>query len=351
MKTNIYYTIVIMAVTNLLLVSCTKENIEIKNQTYEPNQREATLTYNDILSFKSKVTEFKSGQHFKSLEKMSVTDMIWNYNAVVNFDHSFVDDPYQNFIYDSAFISIGVDEQDSVSINDAIASYIELEKELESLLSEAPFTDKAIKFSFINISSINEDGITLKAETTIGNLGNKPKPPFVTGDDWIYGNNLGKCDGTPYYEDAADKICQAVNTYRYMHINDQGKIVFYVNPVNIFINSDYITDVNNSDLFDLTNGLDYDNYRDYRLFYACDQNDTISEVFCMQHNEMNFYYEQLEQLVYNIIPYKPQNWPEVYGKVFVNVYTLDGRYGENQGHLYFVQEPTITFAKRFVIEH
>lgn len=346
-----YLFIGMLAITNLMILSCAKENIETKNQTIKPNHEEATLAYDQILNFKAKIAAYKSGQHFKSLEKISVTDLIWNYNSVINFDHSFVDDPYKDFLYDSVFVSINVDESDSVSVEDALVSYIAMENELETLLSNAPFTDKAIKFSFISLNSIDSGEITLKAETTIGDLGNKPKPPFVSGDDWIYGNNLGKCDGTPYYEDAADKIGQAVNTYRYLHINDEGKIVFYVNPVNVFINAENIIDVNNSSIFDLTNGQGHDNYRDYRLFYANEQNGPLSEVYCVGHEDMNFYYEQLEQLVYNIIPYKPTNWPEAYGKVFVNLYSFDGKNGFMSGQEYYVHEPKIVFAKRFVIEN
>ena len=197
---------------------------------------EAIDAYNRIMNFKLKVAYYKEKPAYKSGELISIDSLIWDFNATLNFDYSQVDDPYKDFYSQSVYPELAVDENNMVNLDAAMAVYQQLETDVQNTMSAAPYSDKAVQFTYISIEGLENQVLTLKSKTTVGEKGDKQITPFGPGDNWMYGDNLGDCIGNYFMErDGADEIRDAAENRRHHFINDDGLIVFYVNPVKIIL--------------------------------------------------------------------------------------------------------------------
>ncbi|MBN1339042.1 MAG: hypothetical protein JXA03_06955 [Bacteroidales bacterium] len=312
---------------------------------------QAQAVYQKVVDFMQRVEEIRENPLHKSGEMLSKEDAVWGLNAGLNLRHSEPDGMYNDFYIDSSFVSLPLTVNDSVSMNDIAAAYSEIESSAGDILNEAPFQDKAIKFTFIEIGSDANQNLVLKCTTIVGERGEDPEPPFNYGDDWRYGNNYGMCDDPTYIEDAGDQICNFINANRYLYVQDEGKIVFYTNPVTIdIILANQVTEfLNPNDPFPA------DNDRDYLMFYVteanCDECNLWNDWSCIEYDDMNFYYFGTTNVIYNKIPYLPQYWPDVQNKTFLHLGELNGTNGiDVNGIFYIHQIIEIRYATRWVIE-
>jgi hypothetical protein len=152
--------------------------------------------------------------------------------------------------------------------------------------------------------------------------------------------------------DGADEIRDKIEERRHHFIDDEGVIVFYINPVEIILDKD---DIDNNPLLDLTNGQGYDNERDYRIFYAhednCPTGTSLEDFECIEYDDMNFYLFEMEDLIYDIIPNEPTYWPEAEDYTFVRFNTIEGTMEQdNEEKYYLIHKPEIIFADRKTIE-
>lgn len=344
----------VLVTTAFVIISCSKEETSGTKERPSDNLK-ALKVYSDILNFKEKVSFYKRSQFYKAGEKMSIDSILWYFNATLNYDHSLVDDPYKNFFSTSGYSQLPVDQNNMVDINEAMEAYLEIEGNIQDVYAAAPFSEKAVKFTFVSLESQENGEITLNSRITIGERGTEGSQPFGQDDDWMYGDDLGDCYGNYFMErDGADEIRDVVESRRHLFINDVGYVVFYINPIRIYLDKE---DIDNNPLLDLTNGQGYDNDRDYIIFYAhdnhCPQGTTLEDFECIQDGDMNFYLFQMEDLVYDLIPSEPDYWPDAEDLTFVEFDTIKGTKLDDYslwGKKYLIHMPEIIFAERIVIE-
>ena len=352
MKKLFYIISILLAGILITVWSCTKEETKIarKQKTNDPG---ALKAFNRIKSFKNQIAIYKQNPQYKSGELISIDSLLWDFNATLNFDYSEVDDAYKNFYSESVFPELTFDENNMVSLDDAVTVYLQLETDIQNTLTSAPYIDKAVQFTYLKIEHLENQTLTLKSKTTVGEKGDKQTTPFSTGDDWMYGDNLGDCYGNYYWErDGADEIRDMAESRRHLFINDEGVAVFYVNPVTVILEKD---DIDNNPLLDLTNGQGYDNERDFRIFYAhednCPTGTSLEDFKCIEYDDMNFYLGEIEDLIYNIIPNEPVYWPEAEDYTFVRFDSIVGTIEQdNNNYNYLIHKPEIVFAERKTIE-
>ncbi|MBM3435457.1 MAG: hypothetical protein FJY07_04460 [Bacteroidetes bacterium] len=343
--------ITIAAIALVMVFSCTKE--EISQQKVKSNDPEAIKAYNRIIDFKSKVAFFKENPAYKSGELISLDSLLWDFNAALNFDYSKVDDPYKQFYSETVFSELTITTDNFIDIYEALSAYLEIETEIQNTLEAAPFNEKAVQFTFVKVENIEEQTLTLRSSIAVGEKGTDGTGPFSSDQDWMYGDNYGMCSGQYYgIMDGGDAIETMVETRRHLFINDQGINVIYVNPVQIILDKD---DIDNNPILDLTNGQGYDNTRDYRIFYAhssnCPQGTTLEDFECIYDGNMNFYNNQMEYLIYNMIPNNTMYWPQADHKKFVRFNQIDGRMlSDENDDPYLIHIPYIIFADRKIIE-
>lgn len=332
----------------IFVISCSKEEMPIQKDV-KSNDPEALKAYNLIQQFKKEVTLFSEDKLLKSGETISVDSLLWNFNALINFDYADVDAPYKDFTDQTVYYTLATNDNGLVSLTEALTMYLQLENDVETSLDTAPYANKSVQFAFIKMDNISEETITLKSSISVGERGTDGNGPFGSEQDWMYGDDYGMCDGNLYGQmDGADAIEDMVESRRHLFINDDGVNVFYVNPVEIILDKD---DIDANPILDLTNGQGYDNVRDYRIFYAHSSVTPLtplSEFYCIENTDMNFYNNHMESLVYDVIP---NNWPGLSNKVFVRFVEIDGaELPDGISSSYLIHQPTIVFAQRKIIE-
>jgi hypothetical protein len=121
---------------------------------------------------------------------------------------------------------------------------------------------------------------------------------FENGDDWKFGESLGKCDGTYYMEsDAAKQLEYQINNHRPIYLPGPNyRLIYTIDPDNPY--------TLNGDNYKNANG-------DYLMFYMESLVDFTDEQKCLDFTEMNFHFsgEMISILDSMPITYnKPANW-------------------------------------------
>jgi len=323
---------------------------------------EAKILFNKITKFIDKVKYIKENFDLKSGEELSVDSTLWYLSAGFNLENSEPDGSYISFYRDSVFIQIPF-VNGFIDIKDIVNAYSLLEFNASQTLESAPFENKEQKFTYFIVKSLNDNNMTLKSTTVVGEKGVAEENPFGPGDYWWFGNDNGKCFEISDDVDAGDLICDAINENRPLHVPDEGKIIFYVNPVTVQgpINAlsapSYFINPNDE--------TENDNILDYLLFYATQGNCNgcnmwdYDEYYCIKvneggspyYNDMNFYYNSTTQAIYDLIPNKPGNTWGVHGKTFMDIEEIYGYDDSKQENTIFIHNLiNITYATRIVIE-
>jgi len=352
MKKKIILISIMIAGAMMAFYSCTKETIE-SNQQIVANDPDAVKAFERIKGFKGKIANYKENPMYKSGEEISIEDLIWDFNAALNFDHSSVDDPYKQFYSEAVFSELTIGADDMINLDEAANVYLQIEAEIQNILTSAPYTEKAVQFTYISIEGIEGQALNLKSKTTIGEKGIKNDGPFGNNDDWMYGNDYGDCNGNYFTErDGADEIREMVESRRHMHVDEYG-LIFYVNPILVTIDK---SDIDSNPLLDNTDGQGYDNSKDYKVFYAhddnCPEGTTLEDFECIGHTDMNFYLFMMEGLIYNTIPNEPNYWPAAENYTFVRFDSIVGTDLNDPDILnakYLIHKPEIIFADKKVI--
>lgn len=307
-KVILSFTAMAIIIMVVILNSCSKQ--ELSDNTFPGNydaimSEEDISIQNKIVAFRGKLDYYKENPEFKSGEVMTSEEAIWNLETMFNVSYGFPDEQYATTKADNAVIIIDIDDNGEVSLDDVVIKYDEIINLVTQLYNSSGFESKG--FLLLDLESgetINGQlEIELKAIT-----GDKSESwePFTEGEDWWYGNDAGKCDGTPFSDttDAAELIEIALNS---------NKPLIYPPPGYrfIYIPDDLITKVGN-EYPNPDNPDPLDNYTDYLIFYCSTDVGEITEIEeCLEYDEMNFHFQGGEIIIYNILPEqlnKPSNW-------------------------------------------
>lgn len=273
--------------------ACEKSNLNdvSENQVYDNTEQR-------ILEFKTKVDN-KS----KSSEEITIEDAVWLTEALANYQYCKITDEKQQadlnaISIDSVFIDISVNNN-STTISETVNAYSEIEQTITSSFNKF---DYEIKFyDLVDVEFLNNQLRVYYAFAY--NLDCESKTDcYSLNQDWSFGMDFGKCDGTCVGKDATDIL--------YTHVN------LYV----AFPGNQYFTDVHN---FGWTRPDATDNYGEY-LFETNDNPygdylmfikdiPNFQTYSCIPANEMNYYVTGTHQalnIMQDMIPtgYNFKSW-------------------------------------------
>ncbi|MEZ5199397.1 MAG: hypothetical protein R2764_24350 [Bacteroidales bacterium] len=306
-----------------LLNSCNKqetpENPVANKQEIVMNEEDIAV-YNKIMAFKNKVDYIKENPEYKNGEAISVDSAVWYLDATVNLTYTFSFEYFNDFYTDSVFVEIPA-VNGEIYMNDLSDAYFELvDKIRDSIYAIVQNENKKLYVSTSMLKDESSSLIIVKNIATVGSTqGNQVinfvEEPFELGDDFMYGDLRGYCNGdSAFYLDAASKLAYFTAYNRPLYIQDEGVTssgiewrAYYTGGVIIYLDpaQEY------GDLFKCPEN----NFGIYK--YLCEDNPSD---LCLYHDCMNFYYAGLHEVIYDIVP---ANWLETNGLTF--------RYCENQG--------------------
>jgi len=245
----------ILALTLILVISCSKEEIKSNDQNQEektPYEQQVTQAIKD---FKEKVTYNRENHGYK------------NGNGEV--DMSILTQKYDKMI-----------------------------ENVTTVYENSTFEDKGLVLVDLSEISQDENEIIINVQAVTGKGISDPNPPvldgpFEEGDDWWYGENVGHCyDPYVIVDDAANQIYQEALDL----IPDPNGNYYFINEFSFTIqggDSDFQRDQTP------------DNHLDYWLYYSI-EGSTIpfdeEEVLCLEYTEMNAYYTYLNGLMFDYLP-------------------------------------------------
>lgn len=318
MKTTRFVTMVSVLVsfgTLTLLNSCNKQDTGSLNQNgLSDKQPELSIEDHSVLKkiqkFKQKVRQINENPHLKSGETMSVDSAKWYLDAAFNFTYAFTEESFTDFNTDTFSIVLSK-SNGMINLDDISAAFFELKEKTLIIYNETQGVQKELYVSALETTENTSDQVILKSTATIGARNESTPPgigewgPFEEGDNWMYGEKLGDCNGNYIYiMDAATEIENATNTFRYKYIRDNGPgwFAYYTEPsVEVSVTL-FEKPPSFQNIFRNPNDPTIDNYRDYFLMYQRKdpQNGLVVQT-CIPWEDMNFYYHGTHMVIYHII--------------------------------------------------
>jgi hypothetical protein len=169
---------------------------------------------------------------------------------------------------DSAFTTLAV-ENGQVDMAAVTTAYNQLLDSIRQHYYGLTATDKQFVFANVELipTGLKTSEVTLKVTSGVGEASTVSPLNFGPGDNWIWGWDQGKCDGTSVGQDATDKFEQKINLRIAAPANsyfDNFTTILYVNA----------HDFPNPDIYDP---------HPYMMYTGSDFSD------CIEWEDMNFY--------------------------------------------------------------
>ncbi len=312
-----------IAGTLIIMFSCTKENNESVKQTSpaESNLSQQDIKVNNLIkTFKEKVLYYKANPGLKDGETVPVDSALWYLEATINYSHAFPNEYYSDFDIDTSYLTVPVNGDGTVDMATLTQKYEEMKTNVAADYHNSQFTEKGLKYVDLEEYSSTVNELTLEVKTATGEKNNDPPPfpapdgPFEVGDDWWYGETLGHCY-EPYVinDNAANQLYLATKDL----VPDPAGNYYFINEFGFDISG-------GDNNFRRENDTE-DNYLDYYLYYSIDGTQlpfNEDEMLCLEFHEMNWYYNFMKQLMFNILP--DEYLPQHFGLENYDIVSLDG---------------------------
>jgi hypothetical protein len=287
--------------TALIMISCSKE----KTAT-EPTNHEAQMSAADrdamqrVVQFRHKVAYKKANPNFKSGEIVAIDSARWDVETNFNATYAFPDEHYLATRHDSAVLFLPVLDDSTTLMDDVLAFNDQCFSQVLALYNSSPFTNKELLFVSLKKGEMAKGELEVKLKVVTGEKQTTTYTwePFGDGDEWMYGDHFGKCDGSYFNEsDAAEQIEVWINNHKPLDMPEPNCRFIYVrdeeNPYKLMGNE-----------FENNSG-------EYLIFYMESETDFGDEDKCLSVDEMNFHTNGEGEVVYElmrVIWMKPGNW-------------------------------------------
>lgn len=287
----------VAATVGLLTNASCKKNEEgdLINKGMAQTEQSMSPAEQKVLDFLQAYDDMNRGAKVEG-EAMCPEDALWNWETTLNYCHGFSHEILGDLRIDTVRVAMPKANNDGfIDYNDALAAYGDIVDAVRDDYKAIDMDGKTLQFVMMDIENgTSRDGgddivITL---TTGRNNGNDndgfsttpPYPwyrgPFVEGDNWIWGWNKGKCDGSVLTSDAAQQLTLAIGHYDTIHWAEYVPChgchpYFIVDPT---LEASFENDGNMTWPF-FASGLTYDEAQNY----------------CIPWQDMNMYYEAIMQ--------------------------------------------------------
>jgi hypothetical protein len=184
---------------------------------------ERLQTNEKITAFALRLNSSNSGVVDRNEEPMSVSDAVWNTEALMNARYAHADKPFEYTSVKIDTVSVAVNAEGKLTTS-ALSSFFDQTKEnTKDNLTEVSVTTKHIVL--VDVRSIGNNGLSghlFEITSVIGYSEKTPPtpapcdgnqtPPFTSGDDWWWAFKAGKCCLAGFVgSDAAEELEKKLN--------------------------------------------------------------------------------------------------------------------------------------------
>jgi hypothetical protein len=242
----------------------------------------------------------RENPHYKSGQVVSPDSALWLLEATINFSHAFPNEFYTEHEIEDLTLVIPKTSDGMIDMAVLTQKYDEMKSDITTVYYGSSFEDKGLVLVDLEEDSQTETELILSVQTVTGERGVDPGPgtpgingPFEEGDDWWYGEGMGKCPQHTMISDAANELKNAMNTY-----------IAVINSNYSFINLQLIVkEGGDLDIRRVNDPEPPDNSYDYYLFHASEDIEPFyMDMLCLEYPSMNLYYSYLKHLLFNVIP-------------------------------------------------
>lgn len=154
----------------------------------------------------------KLNSNLKSGETISVDSLVWYTEALENYTHARPDLAFENFVVNKTTYTVNLDNG-SLSLTDAANVYANMQTDLENEMAELEGGDNYLKLTDVALDSVQGNTAYVSASRVIGlRLVAGIYEPIDADDDWYWGYDQGRCDGTMAgVSDASNEIQRRMN--------------------------------------------------------------------------------------------------------------------------------------------
>ena len=314
-KINIVLSVMIGII--ILIYSCNKENEQIdkmRKSLTEMNEKDQN-TLSEIFEFRDKIYELQKNPT-KSSESTTIDSAVWYLDATMNLSHAFISwEPMKGFSYDSIFISL-LKTNGEIGYNELATAYAEFKQKTKDVCIRAEGENKELYIASMSRKEETTDSLIVKFDITIGKKGIQPgtENPFSIG--WKFGDFQGDCNVPPgnLGKDACTELTYWTNVYKSLYL---GQAVYVYDP---FADPYEMIHSENPLFLNPNDPNPEDNEYEHLLIY---QKQIWGYQWCIDVDAMNWYYHRLHDVIYDMVPSMPQEWPNAGAKDFVQILPFD----------------------------
>jgi len=194
---------VLFLITGLLIVACKKDNpMQVQQNTNTELDDHSTKVLTLIKTFDKKMKSTLKGD-----ERIHIDSVVWNSEALQNYNYAFPDTSTKNFIVYREDYTLSLNASNMALLSDVQSLNTQMEDDILDKLDEIDSDEAFLRFCDVVLDSIVSNTAYVTAINGFGYNLVLGYYPFSEDDDWIwgtlnegpppYGNQPeGKCDGT-----------------------------------------------------------------------------------------------------------------------------------------------------------
>lgn len=283
--------IITLLVCAAVMTACTKTE-----DTANEAVRQGEATIGRIMDFKRQMEEAKANPGMKSTSYMSMTDAVWNVEALFNLTYAYPELAYSKTVDRDTTLYLPVSANDSVSIIDLSVFYGQMFNAVQAIYQSVDLDDKQFLILDVEVGERHGSLQAVRLNAMQGSVSGAPdlsqnprENPFPDGVSWFYGQDGGNSN----YQfidvmDAADTLAGTLNA-NLVPVAPEGYQYYYTDIKKKELASGvqwpYIYSPNSNQVF-------------YCEFYK--ENPVWQDDYWLTSDQMNMYYNGECYLVQNV---------------------------------------------------
>ncbi len=230
-KKTLVAAMMVVAAGAVIMVGCKKDKSTQKDNNVPKTEQSMSPEEQRVLDF---IMDYKAmNQGAKtSGDPVCLEDARWYWETTLNYCHCFPDVNLCNIRYDTLILDLPrTNEEGKIEYVDMLATYHNIVENVREVYMDIDMEDKTLQLVMIRIEDTdakdNDNDLIILTHT-----GNKASEiptlrsscdlpwyvgPFTKDDKWIWGLNVGNCNGSIPFSDAADQLTQAIAQYDRIH--------------------------------------------------------------------------------------------------------------------------------------
>lgn len=317
----------VVATGAVIMVGCKKEESAQMERGVAQTEQSMSPEEQKVLDFLADYDAMKQGMKAEG-EPVCPEDARWYIETSMNYCHGFSHELLSNMRMDTVRVAMPkTDEEGQIAYSDLMTTYGNAVAAVREQYKSIDMEGKTLQFVMMSIeNSTAKDGgedlvilMNTGSNSDDNNTGTSTPPSspwyagsFVEGDDWIWGMNKGKCDGSVSISDAAKQLTLAIRDYDVRHWLEYVPCYgchpyFIIEPT---VEEIYVGNVNST-----------------WPFYASGLTWNEIQTYCIPWEDMNMYYEEIlqathtENMITNPFGYYGYYETLVFGTYGVNLNT------------------------------